>query len=91
MFVGACWHHIYGGKWHDDSYMIFFRQYAESFHLRINTVGYFLPARHPSHIMGNRVPLGCDLNFQFLVGVHNNTLLALDEIHRSHAIYFAQG
>jgi hypothetical protein len=39
--------------------------------------------------MGNRVPLGCDLNFEFLVGVHNNTLLALDEIHRSCAIYFA--
>ena len=49
----------------------------------------FLPARHPSHIMGNRVPLGCDLNFEFLVGVHNNTLLALDEIQRSCAIYFA--
>ena len=52
---------------------------------------YFLPARHPSHIMGNGVPLGGDLNFEFLVGVHNNTLLALDEIHRSRSIYFAYG
>ena len=71
------------------AYMIFLRQYAESFHLRINTAGYFLPALHPSHIMGNRVPLGYDLNFEFLVGVHNNTLLVLGEIHRSRSINFA--
>ena len=71
--------------------MIFFRQYAESFHLRNNTVSYFLPARHPGHIMGTRVPLGCDLNFEFLVGVHNNTLLVLGEIHRSRSIILHKG
>jgi hypothetical protein len=47
--------------------------------------------QHPSHIMGNGVPLGCDLNFEFLVGVHNNTLLALGEIHRSRSIHFSKG
>jgi hypothetical protein len=50
-----------------------FRQYAESFHLRINTDSYLLPARYPSHIMGKGVPLGCDVDFEFLVGIHNNT------------------
>ena len=75
MFVGACWHHIYGVK----GMMIndIFRQYAEAFHLRINTDGYFLPARYPSHIMGNRVPLGCDLDFEFII------------IHHARSIHFA--
>ena len=39
-------HHIYGDKSHDDT-CLFFRQYAGSLHLRITTIGYFLPARLP--------------------------------------------
>ena len=86
MFVGACWHHIYGGKRHD--YTLYFLDNMQNlFTYELTRSAIF--ARHPSHIMGNRVPLGCDLNFEFLVGVHNNTLLALGEIHRSRTIYFA--
>jgi hypothetical protein len=88
MFVGACWHHIYGGKRHDDTWY-FLDNMQNLFTYELTRPAIFLPALHPSHIMGNRVPLGCDLDFEFLVGIHNNTLLALGEIHRSRSIHFA--
>ena len=48
-----------------------------------------VPARNPSLIMGNRVPLGCNL-FKFLVQIHNYALLVLSEIHSSRSIHFAE-
>ena len=86
-FSRMCWHHIYGDERHDDRYVLF-GQNAEYFHLRINTIGYFLPTRLPGLIMGNSVAFHCYFFFQFFIWWHDNDLFVLREIHSSRPIHF---